>query len=1364
MTGGAGNDTIVGAAGADTIRGDDGADTLSGNGGNDTIIGGAGNDSLYGNAGDDVFLVSVGTGTDYFDGGAGFDTIKAAADNTVISFSQVPGVEAISAGGFANVTIGGTTGDDSWNFSGWTVDSAIVMTGGLGNDTITGSAGADAIRGDEGNDILNGGAGDDTFLIGTNSGGDSIDGGLGFDTIKATANNAVISLSFVNGVESISSNGFSNVTVTGTAGNDTLYFGAISAGGITVNGLAGNDLINGTAGADSIKGDAGLDVLNGGGGDDILDGGADVDNMNGNDGNDTVIGGAGNDTLYGGAGDDVFLVGVGSGMDAFDGGTGYDIIKATADNTVFTFNGPSQFVAIEQLSAGGFKNVTIVGTTGNDEMHFNGLASIDGMPISTGAGADSVDGSQSADNIKSEAGTDTVFGWGGDDVIDGGTEADHLNGNDGNDTIIGGAGNDLLYGAAGDDVFLIGLGAGTDAFDGGTGYDVVKATADNTAISFSTVTALEAFSADGFANVTIVGTTGNDDWNFTNFVVDSTIVITTGAGNDIVMGSAGADTIRGDAGNDSLSGGAGDDVFLIGAGAGSDAFNGGAGYDTIKATADNVAISITSIVGIEAFSSGGFANVSIVGSSVADDMNFTGVLTTGGMVIDGLGGDDKITGTNDVDTLKGGTGNDTIYGLDGNDVIDGGVGLDTLYGGNGDDTFLVGADTAGVVDNYDGGAGSDTVRATANNVAIGVSGMTGIEVFSSGGFTNVTVAGSNNADTLNFTGKTLDGVAVAGLAGNDTITGTSGADTIRGDAGVDTLYGGDGNDILDGGTENDVLFGGAGDDVLLVGASPGTDAFDGGAGFDEVRGAVAGALIYFSSLTGIEKIGSGGFANVQIALQSSSTLANWDFTNIQLEGITRITGGLQNDTIIGSQGDDVIYGYNGSDQLFGGLGDDTFIYSGVPSGNPYTDTVDGGAGWDKLLALGASSMILVSSMTGIEEISTGGFSGVVLGGNWFASDTIDLRGVVITGNLSVDLSGGDDIFYGASGYNGGTAVDIVNGGTGNDYIDTGDGDDIIQVSFNNGLDVIHGGDGYDKVVHVGGGNVNLLFNFDGIEEVSGNGVSLLKIVGTAGDDSIDMRGVILKQVQYITGDYGNDTIYGSYGNDFIMGDRGFDTIYGDDGDDLIWFTAYGDTDTVDGGGGYDTLAAWNDGVIIGVTGLNNIEAISGQSHANVGLAFTNDYDNIDLTGLAVSGIAYIDLKAGDDIFVGTAGADRIIGGLGADYMTGGAGADIFDFNSAAEAGYGANGVSFDEITDFVRGVDKIDLSTIDATPAYAQTDAFTFIGTAAFTGSAGQLRYDSIGWNGFCEVEGDLNGDGIGDFRIRVGGGVSDLSASDFFL
>ncbi|MGH1558857.1 M10 family metallopeptidase C-terminal domain-containing protein [Caulobacter segnis] len=90
-----------------------------------------------------------------------------------------------------------------------------------------------------------------------------------------------------------------------------------------------------------------------------------------------------------------------------------------------------------------------------------------------------------------------------------------------------------------------------------------------------------------------------------------------------------------------------------------------------------------------------------------------------------------------------------------------------------------------------------------------------------------------------------------------------------------------------------------------------------------------------------------------------------------------------------------------------------------------------------------------------------------------------------------------------------------------------------------------------------------------------------------------------------------------------------------------------------------------------------------------------------------------------------------MGGLGSDTMTGGAGGDVFDFNDAAEG-------NWDVITDFVSGVDRIDLSTIDASPANSQGNhAFVFLGSGAFTHATGQVRYsvtsDGVVFSWRCE-------------------------------
>ena len=126
--------------------------------------------------------------------------------------------------------------------------------------------------------------------------------------------------------------------------------------------------------------------------------------------------------------------------------------------------------------------------------------------------------------------------------------------------------------------------------------------------------------------------------------------------------------------------------------------------------------------------------------------------------------------------------------------------------------------------------------------------------------------------------------------------------------------------------------------------------------------------------------------------------------------------------------------------------------------------------------------------------------------------------------------------------------------------------------------------------------------------------------------------------------------------------------------------------------------------------------------------------------------------AGADIINGKAGADTLAGGLGADDLYGGAGADKFVFKSAGETPVSASGR--DTIFDFsVAEGDKIDLSGIDAKSATAKNDAFSFIGTQAFNGKAGELRVEKKASDTF--IYGDVNGDKVADFSIHLDDAVT---------
>src|SRR3546814_9053421 len=76
VTGGTGNDTLLGNVAGNHFVGAGGNDTLRGGFGNDSLAGNAGTDLLYGEQGDDI--INGGDGDDRVDGGVGNETASYA--------------------------------------------------------------------------------------------------------------------------------------------------------------------------------------------------------------------------------------------------------------------------------------------------------------------------------------------------------------------------------------------------------------------------------------------------------------------------------------------------------------------------------------------------------------------------------------------------------------------------------------------------------------------------------------------------------------------------------------------------------------------------------------------------------------------------------------------------------------------------------------------------------------------------------------------------------------------------------------------------------------------------------------------------------------------------------------------------------------------------------------------------------------------------------------------------------------------------------------------------------------------------------------------------------------------------------------
>lgn len=309
------------------------------------------------------------------------------------------------------------------------------------------------------------------------------------------------------------------------------------------------------------------------------------------------------------------------------------------------------------------------------------------------------------------------------------------------------------------------------------------------------------------------------------------------------------------------------------------------------------------------------------------------------------------------------------------------------------------------------------------------------------------------------------------------------------------------------------------------------------------------------------------------------------------------------------------------------------------------------------------------------------------------------------------------------------------------YVDAGYGDDYVLNYFEGGNDIDMGAGNDLYVADIRAGDAS---SFD-------------KVYGGTGND----RFVVDTEESNYYGESGNDTFKSIGVDNYFNGGSGIDTISYELQDQYA--SQKGKGVTIDliakrattTSGHYEDLISFEN-----ATGTNYGEDdISGTSGRNI-LKGLGDHDileglggNDDLYG----GSGNDDLYggSGDDDLIGSSGADLLVGESGWDFLNGGTGADIFDFNKASET---AVGTKRDVIEDFHRSeYDVVDLKTIDANTTVGGNQAFKFIGSQAFHGKAGELRFAS------GIVAGDIDGDGIADFQIKMSG-VTRMYSDDFVL
>jgi len=1335
---GRGGDSVTGGDDVDYIYGEAGNDSIDGGGGNDVLYGGAGDDVVHGGSGDDYIWSGERTGSDTLHGDSGDDTfriIRSQGSGTIAAYGGAGHDHfTLGVGTGASVSVDGGDGDDYISLSN--VATAATLTLGSGRDLVTlatlaGSAANPATR--------------PTITdFATGPGGDVV------DLASALRNNAPswdgVTNPFAAGLLSLAQSGSDSLLKYN--GATILIFKNVGAASFTADNFGGVAPDGSVSPARSLTGDDDGNILAGGSGDDVIDGGKGPDHIYGGYGADTLAGGDGNDSITGGAGNDV--LNGGAGVDGLSGGFGDDIVHGGAgddnlyDNdsgvdSLYGDEGDDYFYAQRDGSHSGgsssmfggegddrFTVITrsadplfIDGGAGNDTISMVTLTG--SLAVTLGAGADLVDLTQWTWTRGGSASiTIADFDPGEGDRLE---LAEFLHWNSvfwENNYDPFGTGALARLVQSGTDVLLqVSTGAGADSI-------LNLVTFRNSLVADITTASLGGMDLTGadIAGVTVTG--GGFDDRLTGDGGSDTVDGL--GGNDVIYGLFGDDTLSGGDGRDVIHGGFGDDVIDGGDGddvlygdEGDDIVSGGAGRDYLEDT------------------SGG--EDALLGGD-GDDTIYAyrdGYIRAGGMLLDGGAGDDYIQVNNHIAMIlvSGGDGTDVVdvLGSEGELIVSLGAGQDVLRFGTSYVFPQSGSSHYGLqllLTDFEAGDGGDQIdldgwlSTDLRNYDTSLSPFAAgfLTLYQSGSDVVLTVKrgeqGTYEVPWMTFKNTDAWSLTAYNFEGYET-----NFQMVHGSAVDETFTGGTGNDGFDGGGGNDTFLLGYGGYDKAVGGD-GNDTF-----FIALPSAVTGRYVVS---------GAGGSDVLQVQGHSS-------FSNLTL-GTPGQFGNL-----VEESGIETIRILSGFDNSRGWALGETIFYgiqaqdNATPAGGVLTIDASGLAASEKLTLLTdeTDSSLFVTGGAGADILNGGALADTLIGG------------------------GGNDYL------NGGGGADTLRGGGGNDsYFVDSLADTVVELA----------GEGTDDVRTALGTNAAIYTLAANVENLTGMSNAGQTVAGNALDNVLTMGG-------------GNDVLdLSAGGNDMASGGGGNDYIY--------FGAAFTADDVIVGGAGTDTVGLLgNYNLTLGANTLSGVETFSllsgtaagGTEHvtysittvdANVpaggrltvyagGLLadeslFFNGYAETD-GALSVYGGAGNDTfaggpandafvgGAGDDTMYGLGGMDWLEGGLGADTMRGGPGNDVFVYQSAAES----TAAKTDHIVDFEYVSDHIVLTNVDANSNAAGDQAFSFIGSNAFSHTAGELRAYQSGASWF--VEGDVDGDGNADLVIQVDPVAGHaIIASDFLL
>ncbi|MEH6737785.1 MAG: hypothetical protein V7695_04455, partial [Sulfitobacter sp.] len=1084
----------------------------------------------------------------------------------------------------------------------------LVIDGGIGADVIYGSTAGDHIAGGSGNDTIFGGDGVDHIygdsgfivelatrtltvvdsIIATPSldsadtrtpGEDSIDGGGGNDII--IGDHGVI--------EQVA--GTLRMATTGMVSQiRTSQFAAGQSD--IIEGGTGNDIVLAGLGSDQITDSAGDNVLFGDHGIvDYVSADGDISDIDVIRSTATNLGG--NDTITTADGTNVVLGGWGS--DVLNAQTGTNIIFGDAGEIVAAITAAPQIAGLAMtLSA----VRTIDPTMGASDTIITGdgasviLAGVGGDTVTTGNGTNVVVGDSGALTVGTGAGnlgsiplelltlttSDIEIGSG--------------------DTITTGLGEDIVLGGAGGDTIDTGGAGGNSVSDiilGDHGFINWVNVSDGTTDFAREIEATDV-------------TTGGDD------------TITSGAGNDLIMGGTGADRILSGAGNDLVLGDHG-------------RLAGDIDETALPLHTGTLPFDVTAIW--TGTNDGGAADW--IDAGAGDDLILG---QQGGDVIFGRGGDDDLIGGHNVDLDQNGA-----LATDGDDAIDGGSGDDVILGDNGriyrSGTLLdarmqalAGNNLYGTTGADDGAALNDGQR--QNNVDGTV--QRDIEIFDhsdtedareygndyiAGGADNDLIFGQLGMDTIQ--GDSSIDLNANGLADND----IADADQVAVDAARDALFGllnvmpstddydgadTDGDDYIEGNGGEDVIFGNLGQDDIVGGSSSlylglsggetlrpdGADLLFGGSGTAIARNdlgdegidghardadVIVGDNGNILRIVGTDGISSGAYLGFEYDIYGGEKIivravdlidyteggADFDAAALNDNGAgDEIHGEAGDDSIYGMTGSDVIYGDGQNDDIIGGWGHEWI------SGGTGTDGIigdDGRVMTSRNSTTIGESLHGIAALTSVDDLITAPNANTL---RYTINVDQQLKKSVNLTPFNVDPSATQDKLFVPT-----QADDIIYGGWGDDFLHGGAGDDAISGAEALLLTALpQAMDGtvisWDTPFNPGG----MLAYDASVEEFAhydenaprtrvdlNGGTFFLNFDATEGP--VDVRS------QNGLATDGDDVIFGDLGNDALMGGTGRDRLYGGYGSD--WLNLDDDLGTTGGtNDDSDTDASYED--------------------------------------------------------------------------------------------------------------------------------------------------------------------------------------------